>query len=176
MVKTALAKMVSVKVAAVAIGVAVAGGGVALAASSGMAPTAGLGKGQAASHAPAHPNGKPTTAPDKSHEGTDGKAGAPSPSLIGLCRAYAAGAGDNPGKALDNPAFQALIAASGGKDHVAGYCEATLADQPPTGAGGAPSAVPANKPTEKPQDPSGSRPSPKATPSHPTPPNSADAD
>ena len=37
-------------------------------------------------------------------------AATPSPSLRGLCQAYTAHAADNPGKALDNPAFAALIA------------------------------------------------------------------
>ena len=168
MVKTALLKMVSVKVAAVAIGVAVAGGGVALAASSGKAPTAGLGKGEAASHAPAHPTGKPTAAPDKGNADAGEKAGAPSPSLVGLCRAYAAGVGDSPGKALDNPAFQALITAAGGNDKVAGYCDTVLAAKA-ANADAAPADKPSAVPAKKPQDPAGSRPTPKATPSHPAP-------
>jgi hypothetical protein len=51
----------------------------------------------------------------------------PHPSLAGLCRAYETGAGDAPGKALDNPAFTSLIKAAGGKDKVAAYCADVLA-------------------------------------------------
>jgi hypothetical protein len=63
-----------------------------------------------------------------------GKA-SPSPSLVGLCRAYHAGAGDNPGKALENPAFRALIDAAGGKDKVTAYCTTLLANQGSKAAG-----------------------------------------
>lgn len=48
-------------------------------------------------------------------------------SLVGLCRAYQAGAGTAPGKALDNPAFGSLIEAAGGKDKVPAYCSDVLA-------------------------------------------------
>ncbi|WP_322748173.1 MULTISPECIES: hypothetical protein [unclassified Frankia] len=51
-----------------------------------------------------------------------------SASLVGLCRAYTAGAADNPGKALDTPAYSALVTAAGGKGQVPTYCAAALAD------------------------------------------------
>jgi hypothetical protein len=54
-------------------------------------------------------------------------AATPHPSAVGLCRAYTAGAGSAPGKALENPAFTSLIKAAGGKDKVPGYCAAVLA-------------------------------------------------
>lgn len=62
-------------------------------------------------------------------QGGAGGAGAATPrsSLVGLCRAYKAGAGTAPGKALDNPAFAALIAAAGGRDKVPAYCADVLA-------------------------------------------------
>jgi hypothetical protein len=155
MVKTALAKTLTVKIAAAALGVAAAGGGVALAASGGGAPTAGLGRSAAASHAPAPPTGKPsTTGSDQEH----GNA-APSPSIVGLCRAFAAGAGDNPGKALDNPAFGALVAAAGDKAKVADYCAPMLEREAPESAATA----------------AAGRPTPRATPSHPAPDPTADS-
>ncbi len=53
---------------------------------------------------------------------------APHPSLLGLCRAWAAGATDNRGHAATNPAFSALVTAAGGPDAVTGFC-AQLATQ-----------------------------------------------
>ena len=53
----------------------------------------------------------------------------PSPSVVGLCHAYAAGAGADHGKALENPAFTVLITAAGGKDQVSAYCSDLLAKQ-----------------------------------------------
>jgi hypothetical protein len=40
----------------------------------------------------------------------------------GLCRAWQAGQGADNGSRADSPAFQALAAAAGGADKVAGYC------------------------------------------------------
>jgi hypothetical protein len=40
----------------------------------------------------------------------------------GLCRAWQAGKGSDSGRRTDSPAFQALTAAAGGADKVAGYC------------------------------------------------------
>lgn len=64
----------------------------------------------------------------------DGKAGqgrdagaSPSPNLRGLCTAFQAQAGQS--SALDNPAFDALVAAAGTWDAVAAYC-ATLVGEP----------------------------------------------
>jgi hypothetical protein len=53
--------------------------------------------------------------------------GSPSPNLRGLCTAFNAGVGENPGKALENPAFTVLITSAGGKDQVGTYCTALLA-------------------------------------------------
>jgi hypothetical protein len=41
----------------------------------------------------------------------------------GLCRAWQAGQGGDLGRRMDAVAFQALVAAAGGADEVAGYCE-----------------------------------------------------
>jgi hypothetical protein len=54
----------------------------------------------------------------------------PEPSMTGLCRAYAAQARHDRGKALDNPAFSALVTAAGGEGHVDAYCAAVTATTP----------------------------------------------
>jgi hypothetical protein len=56
----------------------------------------------------------------------------PSPSLVGLCRAYSAGSKDERGKALESPAFTALLTAAGGESGVEALCTATLASAAPT--------------------------------------------
>ncbi|NBH03102.1 hypothetical protein, partial [Amycolatopsis sp. SID8362] len=53
----------------------------------------------------------------------------PSPSLVGLCHAYSAGDKSEHGKALESPAFAALITAAGGKDGVDGYCDTVLKEE-----------------------------------------------
>jgi hypothetical protein len=145
--------------------VGVSGGGFALAAATG--------------HMPANLSGKPTAAgsaavatarPAASGKSTSHPASSPSPSLRGLCQAYTAHAGRNTGKALDTPAFTALITAAGGKDSVTAFCTGLLATHPgnastshqagkpsshPTPANtrhptGRPTAAPTNHPTGKP--------------------------
>ncbi|TNC26894.1 hypothetical protein [Amycolatopsis alkalitolerans] len=154
MIKTTLAKLLTVKVAAVAAG-AVAAGGVALAATTGtLAPHSGgsTPAPAATSHAP---DVAPTPQNDQSVAGQDKQTGAggsdatPSPSLIGLCQAYTAGAGSDHGKALDNPAFSVLITTAGGRDKVAQYCTGLLSDhgKPETTHPAAPSAAD-KRPTE----------------------------
>lgn len=76
----------------------------------------------------------------------------PSPSLEGLCKAFAAGATDNPGKAAENPAFTALITAAGGIDNVPAFCaqlqaQSAAADEPAPAEAGTtedPAARPGN--------------------------------
>lgn len=177
MIQTALAKLLTLKVA-VAAGVAVATtGGVALAASTGTLPLpAGLGGHTAKATPTPHATAEPSEAADAKGKGS------PSPSLIGLCHAYTAGVGNNPGKALENPAFTVLITAAGGKDKVAAYCETTLAaakkgesspsaDRPtsrPDGASSAhPTAKPDKAPTAKPSDAPNSHPT-EAPTAHPS--------
>jgi hypothetical protein len=74
--------------------------------------------------------------------------GSPSPSLVGLCTAYLAGVAENPGRALDNPAFTALITAAGGKDNVIAYCTAILPSAHASGTPSHPTAGPPSHPTE----------------------------
>jgi hypothetical protein len=150
--------------------VTVVGGGVALAASSGALPS-GLGAGNAHSQASAHATARPSAAAAADAE--NGNA-APSPSLVGLCRAYAAGVHDNPGKALDNPAFGVLITAADGKDNVGDYCTDLLKDQPATGSNAKPDDVPTGPATHTtPSHPSGPAPAssdnPRVVPTLPTP-------
>lgn len=127
----ALAKLLTLKVAAVAVVATATVGGAALAA-TGVLPTP-FGTGGPGSN---HPTGKPGD--------SDGHSPAsPSPSLVGLCRAFTAGATDNKGHAIDNPAFGALVSAAGGVDKVAGFCETLLATQ----GADTPSGHPTGRPT-----------------------------
>jgi hypothetical protein len=72
------------------------------------------------------------------------------PAAVGLCRAFAAGAKDEHGSALDSPALQALATAAGGVDQVAAYCEQVLADSAAHRPDQTPPAEPAssNAPSE----------------------------
>ena len=161
MIKTAVVKLLTVKAAAIAALVVAGGGGVALAASTGALPNPltshqpapASSSGQSGSHGPAaspHPRGSAD----------------PSPSLVGLCHAYTAGAGSSQGNTLDNPAFTALVTAAGGKANVDSYCTNLLASDAahpsgapgdhPTGAPsshpGAPTSHPTGAPTAHPTD------------------------
>jgi hypothetical protein len=146
MIKTALAKLLTLKVAAAALTVTAAGG-VALAAGTGNLPHSLGGGTPTAQPTPSHDGGTPHTS--KAAAAHDHSA-SPSPSLVGLCHAYKAGAGDNPGKALDNPAFTHLITVAGGKDKVAAYCTALLKAHPGKAGGSHPTGAPATHPTGAP--------------------------
>ncbi len=122
MIKTALAKLLTVKIAVAAVA-ATTVGGVAVAASTGVLSSPG-------EHETA--TGITTSA---SAQATDPSAhvpaaGAVAPaSLPALCHAYTAAAAEQPdksGKALEDPAFPPLITAAGGKDKVATYCGEVL--------------------------------------------------
>ncbi len=143
MLKIALAKLLTVKAAAVAAATGL--GGVALAAGTGVLPNPLFGPPATppATHAPAtHAPATPVPAtPAPATPGTtpshpDGRsgpadaAGSPSPSLVGLCQAYTAGAATNAGQALKNPAFAELVDAAGGADNVEEYCAAATQDTP----------------------------------------------
>ncbi|MGR6321687.1 hypothetical protein Q2K19_17260 [Micromonospora soli] len=146
----ALAKLLTLKAGATVVAVT-ATGGVALAAATGTLPGTSS---EPSTKPAAHATGKPSDAADKGKGAGDAQ-GTPSPNLVGLCRAYRAGAGDNPGKALENPAFRVLITTAGDKEQVAAYCDALLA-----GAKGKPSQ--AARPTATPSHPTG-RPSARPT-------------
>ncbi|BCJ58352.1 hypothetical protein Jiend_17740 [Micromonospora endophytica] len=190
MLKIFLTKLLTAKAASV---IAATGlGGVALAGGTGVLPNPLVDPATPpATHAPAAPGSdrpQPTTA-----TGPTGAAGSPASSLAGLCEAYAAGAADNPGKALENPAFTELVEAAGGADKVQDYCADALSDEsrrrpsiapPATGrpsdrptpapGGGAPTSRPDTPATKRPSGvPNGTVPAPPsgnvpaATPSTP---------
>ncbi|SCL13494.1 hypothetical protein GA0070624_0149 [Micromonospora rhizosphaerae] len=126
MLETALAKLLTLKVAGAAAVAVVATGGVALAAANGVLPNPM--SGNANVQPSPHATGKSSEQAGK--PSAEAKvAASPSPSLVGLCRAYKAGAGDNPGKALENPAFGVLITTAGDKEKVAAYCDTLLAQK-----------------------------------------------
>jgi len=157
MIKSVLvAKLLTLKAAAIAVA-AVSAGGVALAASTGVLPNP-------LNQAPENP-GHSVPAP----AGSNGSNATPSPSLVGLCTAYLAGAGDDHGKALENPAFGALITAAGGTENVDSYCTELGVTEPGPGRG---SASPTDHPTGKPSDVGPSQ-LPTGPPSHPTGPPTA---
>ncbi|GAA4573550.1 hypothetical protein GCM10023176_38780 [Micromonospora coerulea] len=164
MLETALAKLLTLKVGATALALT-ATGGVALAAATGTLPTPLT---DSTAKSSAHATGKPSDAADKGKKSGDEK-GTPSPNLVGLCRAYQAGAGDNPGKALENPAFSVLITTAGGKDKVVAYCDNLLASAKakpskaadPTATPSHPTARPDTRPTagaERTETPGGRKP------------------
>jgi hypothetical protein len=145
MIKTAVAKLLTLKLAAAALTVTAAGG-VALAAGTGHLPHSLGGSAPTAQPTPGHEAGTPHTSKAAAAHGKDHSA-SPSPSLIGLCHAYQAGAGHNPGKALDNPAFTHLITVAGGRDKVAAYCTDLLKSRPGKARGSHPTGARATHPT-----------------------------
>ncbi|WP_319461780.1 hypothetical protein [Micromonospora sp. RTP1Z1] len=166
MLETALAKLLTLKVGATALAVA-ATGGVALAAATGTLPdplTAPTAKPSA------HATGKPAHAGDRGKGSPAESKGTPSPNLVGLCHAYRAGVGDNPGKALENPAFRVLTTTAGTKERVAAYCDTLLANEKggpgkaarptatPSHPIGRPQTRPTQAKTDRPEAPGGHRP------------------
>lgn len=156
MLKIALAKLLTVKASATIIA-ATGAGGVALAASTGALPNPLVDT--PAVHVPATPTAIPTVTPSlpagvatpSLPAGVVDPAIIPSPELLGLCRAYAAGAGAEAGAALDSPAFRVLITAAGTVEQVDEYCAALRAAEaddrpilPGVGrdGGGLPTAIP----------------------------------
>jgi hypothetical protein len=174
MIKTAVMKLLTVK-AATALALAAAGG-VAVAATTGTLPTTLTGSEHSTSGvsaASSHHAGRPSARPsakdndngrdgdkdgkqngdqngkqngDQNGKGPEGANGSPSPSLVGLCHAVNAGNKDDQGKALENPAFRALVTAAGGKAKVDAFCATLLASasaapkEHPSHPAGAPSA------------------------------------
>jgi hypothetical protein len=146
MLKVTLAKVLSVKIAAIAVAT-LAVGGVAVAAVTGNLPNQGEPTPPPPVSAPLVPDRSSGTSGERENPDAPGKnrddennntapgkpddsgKPSPSPSLAGLCNAFTAGNGKDQGKALENPAFGALIAAAGGKDKVPAYC-ADLAGKP----------------------------------------------
>ena len=133
MIKLTFAKLLTAKVAAAAAAI-FAVGGVATAAATGALPLPAGGSAPATSTS-SHPaaTGSPSTRVAAHTPAGDTRAEhepSPSPSLTGLCHAYTAGNKAEHGKALDNPAFTALIQAAGDKTKVDGYCTTLVKDEP----------------------------------------------
>jgi len=157
-VKTVLASLLAAKALA-ATAAAASIGGIALAAATGSLPPTAQNAAHHLVHAPAaasshsvklgdrhsvKPGDRHTVKPgDKTGPSSHAT---PSPSLVGLCRAYGAGVATAKGKALDNPAFTVLITAAGGRDAVSAYCSGVLAAAP----GGKPTALPTQAQSHKP--------------------------
>ena len=167
MLKTTVAKLLTAKLLAGAAVATAATGGVALAAATNTLPDRVQGAAHDVVNAPAPDgHGKPNQLPGPPNKPTAKSSttpvATPTPSLRGLCTAYRAGATSNHGKALDNPAFGALVAAAGGTDKVAAYCT-TLIGTPKTHPTGKPSPSPTRKPTSLPTGPRDSHPTGKPT-------------
>jgi hypothetical protein len=74
----------------------------------------------------------PTSAPSGSRPtGASDIKASPSPNLAGLCHAFQAGATSNPGNAIRNPAFQALVHAAGGDVNLRQYCTTLIGSDAP---------------------------------------------
>lgn len=131
MIRSTMVKLLTVKLAAAAAAIFAVGGVTAVAATGHL----GVLTGHFTTSSPtsSHPGaGAPSmipVTPTRSGMSSSDHRATPSPSLVGLCHAYTAGAGSDHGKALDNPAFTALITAAGSRTTVDGYCTALLARQ-----------------------------------------------
>jgi len=178
MIRTALGKILTAKAAAVVAATTI--GGVAVAAGTGNLPTSH--DTEASSHSQAAETGETSETGPQSSKSASAKAsphaaaGTPSPSMVGLCRAYAAGMKTDHGKALDSPAFKALVTAAGGTAKVSGWCTTLLAQQK-AAQQKAEHPAPAGSPTQTHSDhpsagqhPGGPTAHPTGSPtSHPTP-------
>jgi len=149
-----VAKILTVKAAVI---IAILGiGSVAVAAGAGVLPIAAASHAQHASQPAVATTNQPGHIPDPGHSDPsahpDGPSthptpvGSPSPSLVGLCDAFTNLVDSDRGKALQSPAFQALVSAAGSPQAVPGFC-ASL------------------NPTPKPTHPTPTQ----ANPTHPTP-------
>jgi hypothetical protein len=76
----------------------------------------------------------------------------------GLCRAWQAGQGADHGQRADAVAFQALAAAAGGADAVAGYCEDVAAGRNPDAHGQGQASPPSSGPPADPGPPASTGP------------------
>jgi hypothetical protein len=169
LLQAARGRLFTLKVAALAAATTAALGGVAIAAGTGSLPGQGSGKASGVtSSATGSPDGRTdvgrpahTPAATPTVPGSLGGA-APSPSLVGLCQAYEARPAASRSKALEAPAFGALVAAAGGADRVPAYCVAVLAAHAEAGKSDKPGH--GTKPTEKPAP---DKPEPHTTPQRP---------
>jgi hypothetical protein len=150
MIKSTVAKLLTVKIAALCAGVAGVGG-VAFAATNGTIPSPLHHGAPSSSASPRHhPTGKPSTEPSArpSHSG-------PPPGIVWLCHDYIGRDSDHRGKALDDPKFKDLVSKAGQKDrdHADKFCDKLLHDWPSALPSGLPSVHPSDRP--EPAKPSG---------------------
>jgi hypothetical protein len=162
MIKSVVAKLLTVKVAALAATVAGVGG-VALAASTGTLPGAVNGDKPSASHSPAAGKGQPSAHPSGGPADRRDPAAVPSgfpPGLYWLCNDYIGRDAENRGKALAESKFRDLAKQAGGQDRDKAdkFCDKLLKDNPgskPSNAG-EPTKTPAgHKPSQAPERPAG---------------------
>jgi hypothetical protein len=116
---------------------------------------------------PAHPSGGPV-------DGSSAASGPNEHAFGGLCRAYTSGNKAEHGKALESPAFTALVTAAGGLDNVAAFC-GTVTSGPsgshpahPTQGASPTHPVHPTHPTHPSHPTQGSQPPHPTHPSHPT--------
>jgi hypothetical protein len=130
-------RLLTVKAAAAVLVAALSVGGVAVAAGVFPAPArpaADHGRGSSGS-GPATPGASgaaTTTTAAGNRERGNGTATGPDatgPAKDGLCRAWEAGQAGEHGRRQDSTAFRALVAAAGGADKIAAYCQATTPGQ-----------------------------------------------
>jgi hypothetical protein len=148
MLSTALSKILAAKALAAVVLLAGATGGVALAANASNAPSSATDETSTTSTAIADPDpaddeddadsDSASDSDESAAEADATKAPSPEPSILGLCKAWSAGATDNPGAAADNPAFRSLIEAAGSKEDVPGYCAVHENTDKPGKSGAAP--------------------------------------
>jgi hypothetical protein len=116
---------------------------------------------------PVHPSGGPV-------DGSSAATGPNAHAFGGLCRAYTSGNKSEHGKALESPAFTALVTAAGGLDNVAAFC-GTVTSGPsgshpahPTQGASPTHPVHPTHPTHPSHPTQGSQPPHPTHPSHPT--------
>jgi hypothetical protein len=170
MLKTTLAKLLTVKIGALCVA-ALGVGGVAVAASTGNLPDRPWHSSNPPASAKhqlgARPSGTPSVRP--SHPQTL------PPGLVALCRNYIGRDADHRRRSLDEPGFHDLIGPAGGKDRerVDRFCDKLIHDWPSGAPSGAPSRPdPGQHPTTRPSGdphfpaPSRSAPAPSRPGSH----------
>jgi hypothetical protein len=162
MIKSVVAKLLTVKVAALAVAT-VGVGGVALAASTGTISNPLNGSSTAASHRPDQDAGQASGGPAAEGAGArPSRPAAPSdypPGLYWLCNEYIGRDAEHRGKALDEDKFRELAARTGNdREDADKFCNKLL-DQAgalstaPTGGPARPSKTPAGqKPSDAPVD------------------------
>jgi len=114
--------------------------------------------------------------PEPTSEPADPDAGAPTPSLSGLCNAFHAGATTH-GNAGHSAAFQVLFRAAGGEDEktVEAYCVTLVGEPKSHGKSGSHAPAPATEPTDEPTSEPSQTASEPAEPTEPAPSATSDS-